>query len=160
MSNLSPTPIVPISLPTNRQFGVKAATPDLVLVDQESLPPEAVQILAFDSLSAVELIEVARHDLVNGQVVDYGIIKDVSDVELKNNSKNIIRLPEDSDFVFSSYPINFGIHVPDLTNKDAVYFDDAGNLVIEILDPKPSLEVEVQILSSGSVLDDTIYNGN
>lgn len=159
MSNLAPRPLTPKLNKPNFQMAVKAATPDIVLVDQATLPPEAIQIIAFDSLSAVELIEIARHDMVNGQVINYNIIKDVADVEVRNNSRNILALPESSDSVFSSYPINFGIHVPNQIDKNAVYFDEQGNLIIEIFNPKQSLDVEVQILNSGSVLNDTIYSG-
>lgn len=160
MSNLSPKPLLPSVSGTNRQMPVKAATPDIILIDQEVLPVDSIGVLEFESIAGTEIIQIARHDLVNGQVPDYGILKNVSEIEAKNNSKNIVRIPESSNEIFDSFPINLSNHIPDrsIYPEGEVYFDSRGNLVISILNPKSSYEVEIEIIASGSVSDDTIYS--
>lgn len=140
-----------------KQSSVKAATPDVILLDQETLEAETLAILDFNQMAGVEIIQIARHDLVNGQVPDYGIIRNISEIELKNNSRNIIRIPESSQIIFDSFAINFANYTTNTASAPSAYFDLRGNLIIEIRDPKPSYEVEVEILTSGSILDDTIY---
>lgn len=159
MSNLSPRPISPLSSSSNsgnRQQAVKAATPDLIQVDNDLLPPEAMQFLAFDSLSAVELIEIARHDVVNGQLVDYGMLKEVAGLELQNSAKNILPLPQSSDNIFQSFPIKLSKYIPSQATP-VVYLNELGDLVIEILNPESFIDIEVEVFSEGTVENDTIY---
>lgn len=162
MSNLSPRPLLPSISGSGKQMPVKAATPDIILLDQETLSVDALGVLEFETVSGTEIIQIARHDLINGQVPDYGILKNVSEIEAKNNSKNLIKIPESSNETFNSFPINLLNHIPDnsIVPDGEVAFDSLGNLVISVLDPKSGYDIEIEIISSGSVADDTIYTEN
>jgi hypothetical protein len=158
LSNLSPKPISSLSslqISSGRQQAVKAATPDVILVDDAVMPIEAMQFLSFDSLSGVELIEISRHDTVNGQLVNYGLLKEVAALELENSSKSMIPLPQSSDNIFQSFPIKFARYIPQ--TGLAAYLNENGDIVIEVADPETFIDLEIEVFSQGQPESDTIY---
>ena len=62
---------------------------------------------------------------------------------------------------FKKFPINFANKIPECgTGPDCsiVYIDpDTGDLVINVINMASDEQVEVSIISDGSILDDTIY---
>jgi hypothetical protein len=158
---------------------VKIATPDLILFNDEVMSIEIMTDLIFEDIGGYELATVSRHDLVNGQKVIYAPIKNLTDLYLQYNPNNVLRL-QSSDSYFKSLSLSIFDHLPvcgtgydlvgtdpDLTkrtkvpNCKSVYIDPiTGDLVINLVNVKENEQVEIQVLTSGEIFDDTIYDGS
>jgi hypothetical protein len=169
-----PKPIVPVD-----NTSVKIATPDLILFNDEVMSIEIMTDLVFEDIGGYELATISRHDLVNGQKVIYTPIKNLTDLYLQYNPNNVLRL-QSSDSYFKSLSLSIFDHLPvcgtgydlvgtdpDLTkrtkvpNCKSVYIDPiTGDLVINLINVKENEQVEVQVLTSGEIFDDTIYYGS
>jgi hypothetical protein len=162
---------------------VKIATPDLLIFGDELLAYETMTDLIFEDIGGYELATISRHDLVNGQKVNYSPIKNLTDLYLQYNPNNIIslqssdsyfkslsfsifdRLPECGTGYDISPPVN-NLNETDKTkwtktpNCKAVYIDPiTGDLIINLINISRDEQLEVQILNSGDVFSDTIHNG-
>lgn len=126
--------------------GIKQAEPDIVLFDSESISPEFLLELEYEDISAMELINISRSDIIDGQNVVYSPIKNLSSIRRRYNPNNIISLPELSSSFFS----RFGIDLIQRGMNDP-YFDEQGNLVIEIDDIKENEVIEVEIDTNGTI---------
>jgi hypothetical protein len=165
---------------------VKIATPDLILFNDEVMSIEIMTDLIFEDIGGYELATISRHDLVNGQKVIYAPIKNLTDLYLQYNPNNVLRL-QASDSFFKSLPLSIFDHLPecgtgyDITpvylspgvedpdktkwiktpNCESVYIDPiTGDLVINLINVKENEQVEVQVLTSGEIFDDTMYDGS
>jgi hypothetical protein len=126
--------------------GVKQPDPSVILFDSGTIAPEYLIELEYEDISGMELINMSRSDLIDGQSVIYSPIKNLSYLRTKYNPNNIIAIPSYTSSEFSKYRIDLilrGIGLP--------YFDEEGNLVIEIEDVRQDELVEVQIDSSGTI---------
>lgn len=126
--------------------GIKQPDPSVILFDSGTVSPEYLIELEYEDISGMELINMSRSDLIDGQSVIYSPIKNLSYLRSKYNPNNIIAIPSYSSSEFSKYRIDLvlrGITIP--------YFDENGNLVIEIEDVKQDELVEVEIDSSGTI---------
>lgn len=163
MSSLGASPDNPkmLSASDTSESGVKSATPDIVLFDDDSMPIEIMTDLIFENIGGQELINIVRSDLVNGQTVLYQPIKNLSNVYFQYNPQNILALQDTDLNYFKKFPINFNNKVPECgTGPDCsiVYIDpETGDLVINVINLARDEQVEVSIISDGQVLDDTIY---
>lgn len=157
---VSATPNLPSSSQQTGSDGVKVATPDLILLDSDSLNIELMTDLIFENIGGQELINISRNDIVNGQSVAYQPIKNLSSINVKYNPNTLVALQNPSNAYFNNFPIKLEDKLPEVGNGPAgttVYVNSNGDLVIELVNVDEDEQVEVQILSSGSVLDDTIY---
>lgn len=140
---------------------IKIATPDLILVNNEEIQLEVMTDLIFEDIGGQEIINITRNDLVNGQNILYQPIKNLLDINFQYNSKNIISLENTSETFFNNFPIRLDAHIPEIgngPNGEYVYIDsETGNLVINVINMQTAEQVEVQILTTGNLLDDTIY---
>jgi hypothetical protein len=161
------TPLVPQSTRRKEQ-PVKSATPDIILFDQNGIEVEIMADLLFENIGGQELISIARNDIINGQDVINQPIKNINDISLQYSSQNIILSPQNSSSFFNNFPIKFENYLPNIQidepedpanpNKNKiVYLDNSGNLNIEVINLNPGYQVEVQIMSLGDRLNDTIY---
>ncbi len=157
--SVSSTPNLPSNLvPLSKYLGsgVKVATPDIIIETQEVLPLELVSELIFEDIAGQEIINISRHDTINGQNVIYTPIKNAKQLAIQNSPSNILSLQGSSDKLFNSFPIKVESYVA--LEEAKVYYDKASrSIVLEIPDLEPDKFVEVQIISSGILLDDTIY---
>lgn len=135
---------------------VRVASPDIVLNEVQELPTSLTNELIFEDIAGQEIISIVRHDLIDGQNVVYSPIKNIKSVALQNNSLNILSLQGSSDKYFASFPIKMENYVA--LEEASVYYDRATrSVIIEISDLPADKQIEVQLLSSGTILDDTIY---
>jgi len=158
---------------------VKIATPDLIIAGDEMMSIEIMTDLIFEEIGGYELATISRHDLVNGQKVIYAPIKNLTDLYLQYNPNNVLRLQSSDSYfkalslsIFDRLPVcGTGYDLvgtdPDLTKRTKVpnckyvYIDlITGDLVINLINIKENEQVEVQILTSGGVFNDTIYGGS
>jgi hypothetical protein len=126
--------------------GVKQADPDIVLFDTENISPELLLQLSYEDISGTELINISRSDIIDGRNVVYSPIKNISGLRRRFNPNNIIAMPSTSSSLFSKYPI-------DLINREPYepYFNDDGDLVIEIENIREDEVIEVEVDSSGTI---------
>lgn len=144
-----PPPPAPI-YPLFRNMGlssvsVKVAPSDIIQFDDSSLPIVMMQDLLFDDIGAIELANISRSDLIDGQDTIYSPIRNLSTIRREFNPNNMIATGYNND-----YFTRFGINLAAKTIYEP-YFDDSGNLVIEIDGLTDEEQIEVQILSNGTI---------
>lgn len=149
------TPPPPSSKPVNPWIttsnfvaptGIKQADPDIVVLDTRPISPEYMLELEYESIAGMELINISRSDLINGQKVVYSPIKNLSLIRRRYNPNNIINLSELSASFFSRFAIDLvqrGMNDP--------YFDDEGNLIIEIDNVRDDEVIEVEIDTNATI---------
>lgn len=140
---------------------VKIADPDIVLIDQQTLPVELLAKMIFEEIGGQQLLAISRHDIVNGQQVIYSPIANIPQIAIAYNSGNIIPIQDPNKEIFAKFLIDFAKRIPSFREviSNGIVSFDSNNTNIEILvqNMLPNEEVEVQILSSGEVFNDTIY---
>ena len=157
-TSVSSVPAAPTSAKVYSVGSVKPATPDIVKAVSE-IPAEVDQMasIILNDIGGQELISISRSDIVNGQNIAYQPISDIKEVHKAYNSNNIIYLPETSEDTFNSFPIKLSSKIPDSLGNNVSYVDN--KILIQLKDIQRDELVEVQIVSSGTLLDDTIYVG-
>lgn len=154
------TPNVPATTSTNSSGTVKVINPYLIILKDETIPVDTMADLVFEDIGGQELINITRHDLVNGVDVLYQPIKNISSIYFQYNPQNILRLQSTSDTYFNNFPLKFSDKVPNYgtgPDGDIVYVDKDGNLVINAINVGSGEQVEVQILVHGEAFNATIY---
>lgn len=159
---VSARPEIPIeSRISPAQAAIKIATPDLILANNEEISIDIMTDLIFEDIGGQEIINIVRNDLVNGQNILYQPIKNLLDIQFQYNSKNIISLEDTSDTFFNNFPIRLDTHIPTVglgPDGSSVYLDaTTGDLIINVVNMITGEQVEVQILTTGTLLNDTIY---
>ena len=148
-------PNYPSSQPaTVTEESVKISTPDIILLVDSSVGAEILADLIFQNIGGIEIINIARSDVINGQNVTYQPIKNITSLFSQYNPQNILALQGTDKDYFKNFAINLTDKLPESRN---IGIDDNGDLVIEVVNMFPSESVEVQIVYRGEVLDDTIY---
>jgi hypothetical protein len=178
------TAALPKAVAATANDSVKIATPDLIIFNDDVMSIEIMTDLIFEDIGGYELATISRHDLVNGQKVIYAPIKNFTDLYLQYNPNNVLRL-QASDSYFKSLSLSIFDHLPvcgtgyDISpppsnpneqdknkwiktpNCKSVYIDPiTGDLIINLVNVKENEQVEVQVLTSGDIFDDTIHNGS
>lgn len=161
---VSATPNIPKPTGSSITDAVKTASPSY-FIDQGDLPEEMMADLLFEEIGGQELINIARHDLVNGQNVVYKPIKNISSLSLQYSPQNLIPLQKASDSYFKNFPIRLEDYLLSISESEAdennpqkySYLESDGALVINLTGVEPNQLVELQIMSNGAILDDTIY---
>lgn len=154
-------PNMPAPIPKNANFGIKIATPELIVLGDEVVATDIMADLIFESIGGKELISIVRNDMVSGQDVVYQPIKNLSRIKQLYNPLNIIGLRVNSESIFKNFSIKLEDYIPRIgsgPNGERVYRDlSTGDIVIDVINMQKDEEVEVQILRTGVVLGDTMY---
>lgn len=167
MSGISPTPQFPEQLTTKdsqviASGGIKSATPDLIIFNQDALPVDAMADLIFEDIGGHELINMLRHDTVKGKNVNHSLIANLAAVSKSYSSQNIIFTPGAINEFFKNFAIRLDVHQPEtqsVNQEDNIYIDKEifpGSLVVEVTSMEINEQVEIQVLESGQYLDDII----
>jgi hypothetical protein len=141
-----PAPILPNYKPaiiTNKNF--KVAPSDIIQFDDSSIEIALITDLLFEDIGATELANISRSDLIDGQSVIYAPIKNLPTIRREFNPNNIVATAHDTDY-FSRFAIDLslrGIYEP--------YFSNDGDLMIEIETVGDNEEIQVQILTNGTI---------
>jgi hypothetical protein len=126
--------------------GAKQADPDIVIFNEDAISPELLIELGYEDISGIELINISRSDIIDGQNVSYSAVKQLSALRRRYNPNNIIALPDLSSSFFSRFQIDIilrGIQEP--------YFNENGDLVIEINDIRDDEVIDVEIDTNGTI---------
>lgn len=141
-----PSPLLPrFNRIVSPSKNIKSAPSDIIQFDEESVEIALIQDLIFEDVGATELSNISRSDLIDGQNVTYSPIKNLSEVRREFNPNNIVATAYAMSY-FSRFGIDIdsrGIHEP--------YFDDSGNLIIEVDSVEDGEELQVQIISDGTI---------
>jgi hypothetical protein len=141
----------------------KKAEPDRILMDSQNTPVSAIPQLLLENIGGQELLSLSRHDLVNGQSIVYRPIKNLADLSNRYGPQNLVALQSPGNVIFNNFSIKLGDKVPDSgtgPNGEIVYIEEiTNNLVINVFNMAEDEQVEVEILVSGLVQDDTIEVG-
>lgn len=145
-----PPPTPPSPWLTDRTFagpiGIKQAQPDIILDSSVNTSGDYIVERFFEELGGTELINLSRYDLIDGIPVTYNPIANLSRLRRRFNPNNIIAIDFLFDDEFSRASIDLlsrGVYEP--------YFDDNGDLVIEIDIIKPEENIEAEISLTGTV---------
>jgi hypothetical protein len=183
---ISSTPNIPPALPqapSEKKKAIRAASPDLVLFNEESLPVDAMSGLIFENIGGQEIINMTRHDTVNGRNVSYELISNNDKISSSYSPNNMINISGNLSEYFANFAIRLDTHIPESgtgpkidpektnSNRRYIYIDtqdisdgfvlanqgiDKNSLVIDLINMKDNEQVEVQILNDGTYLDDII----
>jgi hypothetical protein len=153
----------------NSELSIKIAGPEIIL-GEESLGEEIMFDLVYDQIGAQEIINISRHDLINGQSVIYQPIKNITNLYYQYNPQNILALQDTDREYFKRFSIDLSKNIPECgsgydiidgvstPNCKYVYIDpQTGSLVVDVVNILPGQDIEIQIMSEGYLLDDTIY---
>ena len=164
--SLSATPQTPATLnqilSTSNVNHIKAATPDIILFEDDNVLISEMSSLYFEDLAVQELVSISRNDTINGQDLLYEPIKNIKSLQQSYNPNNILGLQKTSDQYFSGFPITFDQKIPNEgngLNEANVYVDEEGNLVIETINLNNDEQIEVE-LSTGGTIYIVQFDGN
>jgi len=135
---------------------VKTATLDIILFDEENIPTDGMFDQIFENIGGQELISITRSDIVNGQKISYQPIKNLSAIQQRYNSNNILSLQQTADKFFAGFSIKLEDKIPETgngTNGENVYLNASGDLIIEFINVNPDEQVETQISVSGTIYE-------
>jgi hypothetical protein len=139
---------------------VKVATPETYELYPSSPSAVVAAQLFLETLGGSELIEILRHDLINGYNTRYQPIKDAQIIATQFNAFNIIPLQDTLPNYLDNFPIRLEERIPSTTSDKPsnVTIDVNGIITIELVNLKPDETVEVEIVYQGQILSDTIYD--
>jgi len=120
--------------------GIKQAQPDIVLDPEIDTTGDYIVERFFEELGGQELINLSRHDLIDGINVVYNPIANLSRLRQRFNPNNII----ESDFLSQNETRNATIDIISRGMYEPV-FDDQGRLVVEIDIIRPEENIEMQV---------------
>jgi hypothetical protein len=150
-----PTPNLPVTV-SPPPPPIKTATLDIILFDEESVPIDGMFDQIFENIGGQELISITRSDIVNGQKISYQPIKNLSAIQQRYNSNNILSLQQTADKFFAGFSIKLEDKIPEIgngTDGQNVYLNATGDLVIEFININPDEQIETQISVSGTIYE-------
>jgi hypothetical protein len=142
-----PAPLLPVFVPiTSSITAIKQAPIDTVVFNEDTVSIQQLTELLYEQIGGMELINIAREDTVSGQDVIYSPISNISSIWGQFNPNNVIAVGSSFDTFFSRFAIDLilrGMNIP--------YFNEDGDLIIEIDDVLSDEEIHYQIASSGTI---------
>jgi hypothetical protein len=144
---------------------IKIADSNL-FIDSAQPSVEDMTNAIFQEIGGHELIGIVANDKVNpifdlnGESSSYQPIQNLSSISVEYSPQNIMNM-QDTDFeYFKTFPISLERFMPEYgTGADGsfIYTDGSGNLVIEFVNLRDDQRVQIETLSYGNVISDTIY---
>jgi hypothetical protein len=143
---------------------VKISTPQYVNFDENVINPigegEIVNLF-FEQIAGHELLILSNKNFVNTKNIDYQPIANIANFKNTYDPKKIIALQDTSDVYFFNFAINLLTRIPDVptdssTNGTNVYIDANGDLIIETKDNASDERVQIEIISGGTIYNDTL----
>ena len=108
----------------------KAATPDLILFQEKLDDQSQLARLLFEKIGGVELLTIARSDIINGQQISYSLISNSSQIERTYGATKLIALPGSTNEYFKNFGIAFVNRVPPEGTGPLLYYVGALNSVV------------------------------
>ena len=155
VSPTPPTPTLPVTV-SPPPPPVKTATLDIILFNEESILTDGMFDQIFENIGGQELISITRSDIVNGQKISYQPIKNLSAIQQRYNSSNILSLQQTADKFFAGFSIKLEDKTPQIgngPNGENVYLNATGDLIIEFININADEQIETQISVSGTIYE-------
>jgi hypothetical protein len=141
-----PVPALPVFVPlSNVNKNFKVAPSDIIQFNDDAISVTQIQQLLFEDIGAIELANISRSDLIDGQPAVYTPVANLSTLNREFNPNNIVATANSLDY-FSRFGLDIssrGVQLP--------YFNDNGDLVIEIETVNEGEEIQVEILTNGTI---------
>ena len=158
------TPDVPLAQPAVvYTTSVRSATPDVVQFNDAVIPIEQMTDILFENIGGKELISISRSDIINGQDVLYMPIKNIASISSRYSPTNMFPIPGTSQSYFNNFAIRLEDYTPEVgtgPNGEIVYFDaDTRDVVVNVVNMTANEQVEIQIMTRGSLAGDIMYGG-
>ncbi len=169
---IRPTPNLPEKEKDNLALinsSVKPATPDLILFNDEEVPIEIVTELLFEDIGSIEILSIARNDIINGREISYNLFGNLSDLSRRYSPTNIFKLSGTLSEFFENFAIKFKLHVPDSgTGPDVAYLGEENSFGCEgfpvlsrlgqtVLGCFDTFSEAASFLESQTIKRDTVY---
>lgn len=164
---IDPVPLTPMPSEINGVGGassiqpeIKVATPDLIQITEEGMPLETIADLLFEDIGGTEILNIARHDLINGIDIKYQQISNLAKIETNFGGDNLISLQSPVEQIFNKFALRRYQYVPETTDDPSgldnqVYLDSSGNLNIELINLTDNMQVEIEFKTASTT--DIIY---
>jgi hypothetical protein len=112
-SNPPAVPDMPTPKPT-QSFSkkTKPATPDIIQFNDADLKIDQLSRMLFEDIGGIELISIARSDIINGQQVSYSLISNSSTIEQAYRPTRLVTPPGSTEEFFKNFAINLSNHIP------------------------------------------------
>lgn len=143
-----PAPLLPQfkGLSTS-SLAIKQAPIDTIVFNDDLIDIENMTELLYENIAGLELANISREDLINGQEVVYSPIANLSAIYKLFNPNNIIATSSTLQTYFSRFAIDLI-----LRGMNEPYIDSStGNLIVAIDSILEEEEVQLQIASSGTI---------
>jgi hypothetical protein len=147
-------PNVPVASSSSSISGVKAARPDIIEIEKP-VDSSLINTIIFERLGGQELINIVRHDLIAGQKIDYQPVRGISRSGFDFDPLSLVSLQGTSNTIFNNFSIRLEDKIP-FTQLQPVQIVN-NDIVVSVVNLEPDEQVEVQVISFGDLLDDTIY---
>jgi hypothetical protein len=142
------------------QSSVKAATPDLIQITEEGMAIEVMTDLLFEDIGGTEILNIARHDLINGIDVKYQQISNLAKIQSTFGGPSLISVQNPIEQTFNRFAIKRYQYIPETTQDPSnlnnhIYMDASGNLNIELDNLQDNMQVEIEFKAANAT--DIIY---
>ena len=124
---------------------IKTADDNIVNYMDDPVNNAMLTDLLYEDLSGSELINISRHDIIDGTPVSYSLVSNLSDIQDMFNSRNIMSGFASKDTFFNQYTIDI------MQRLNKIYFNDDGDLIIEFSNIESDENVELQIMVDGII---------
>jgi hypothetical protein len=160
-------------IPPELKPPVRIADPDVIQFNDALLDIDIMTDMIFEGIGGHEIINVARNDLVNGQQVSYGIIRNLDQLSSIYNSETLLANENPNQTIFNNFGILFEDKLPNpglngvgefVSNLgtgpsgEIVYLEaETGNIVINVANMEVNERLEIDLINTFESFNDTIY---
>jgi hypothetical protein len=142
------------------QLEVKAATPDLIQITEEGMAIEVITELLFEDIGGTEILNISRHDLINGIDVKYQQISNLAKIESTFGGSSLINMQNSIEQIFNRFALKRYQYVPTSSEDPSglnnhLYVDLDGNINIELSNLEDNMQIEIEFKAADST--DIIY---
>jgi hypothetical protein len=153
-------PATPATSSSATQPETKAATPDLIQLNEEAMPIEAITDLLFEDIGGTEILNIARHDLINGIDIKYQQISNLVKIENIFGGSNLIGVQNPIEQTFGRFALKRYQYVPATTDDPSgldnhIYVDESGNVNLELHNLEDNMQIEIEFKAADTT--DIIY---
>jgi len=125
-----------------------------LLIEPQDASIDLMTQMTIEDIGSLELINTARHNLITGNNIVYKPFSKLSILNSQYDPLRILALADGTPAQFDAFSIPLENYLPDqLTN---VSIDNSGNIIIDFINIQDGDFVEVEILSQGTLYNDTI----
>lgn len=149
----------PISVPNTNTAVRLPETDNKFTLENKNIDEALITAMVFEKLGAVELTKFTRNDTVEGINPYYNIISNLSAIKKEFDPSNLISAQKSDESLSNAYSIKLSNKIPgdkylsDRNLENYIYIDTDGNLIIELDNMTSDELVEIEIDTSGTIVE-------